>query len=261
MFKKVENTSREQVTSDCSYWVNEGKIYYDADHIRGADFETFVYDGEFAKDKKYCYYGPIRLRDADVATFEVLNFAFAKDKQFVYTSGGKAGATRVKEADVATFEVLDDGKVISWYLKNGDVEYVDEGYAKDKFNVYYQNGFSPKVVKNADLDTFISLNDGMFGKDVNHVFAYGKILKKANIATWHKIIDIAGVNYSKDDKRIFYLNREMKEADYDTFEVIYPNCPYSPHQLAKDKNHFYKNDGIETLDGLKDWGVAEYFET
>ena len=54
------------------------------------------------------------------------------------------------------------------------------------------------------------------------MFSMGKTpLPKANPATWRKISHF----YSKDDKRIYYLNKLIKEVDYNTFEVVVLTSP------------------------------------
>lgn len=45
-----------------------------------------------------------RLKNADVNSFEVLNYCFAKDRHFVWCLGGE-----FRPYDIETFEVCDDG--------------------------------------------------------------------------------------------------------------------------------------------------------
>ena len=54
---------------------------------------------------------------------------------------------------------------------------------------------------------------------------------------WQKISHF----YSKDDKRIYYQNKLIKEADYDTFEVVLLTSPEG-YKLpyGKDKNQYYE---------------------
>src|SRR5207244_1796457 len=94
----------------------------------------------------------------------------------------------------------------------------------------------PNWVRKASPSTFISLNDGFYGKDENFVFFGTACLPKAMVEHWTKI----GGFYSKDDKRVFYMNFEIKGADYDSFEVV-----YTVHtQLAKDKDRCYWGDEV-----------------
>ena len=99
-----------------------------------------------------------------------------------------------------------------------------------------------KVIKKADPTTFVLLNDGFYAKDAERIFCGGLPLNKANVKAWAKLSTNEESCYSKDDKRIYYLNREMKNADYHTFEVIIPPAYKDGNylaQYAKDKNHYY----------------------
>ena len=49
--------------------------------------------------------------------------------------------------------------------------------------------------------------------------------------------------YSRDARREYYLNREIKGADRDSFTVCTPlGAPPLADHLARDKDHFYQND-------------------
>ena len=70
------------------------------------------------------------------------------------------------------------------------------------------------------------------------VFCGGVSIPRANVTAWTKI----GGYYSRDDRRLFYGNREMRSVDYNTFEVV-PG-QRGLFQLARDKTNFYVNDAI-----------------
>ncbi|MCJ8155539.1 DKNYY domain-containing protein [Chryseobacterium sp. SSA4.19] len=225
---------------ETNFWTDGIKVFNQKTLLRGANPKTFIYDGIFAKDDRKCFCGENWLKDADVDTFEPLNYTYAIDKNNVYTITGK-----VKDADIATFKVLDDGKSLLGYNRIGIPEYTFYSYVKDKNNVYYHNyEGKPKVIKNADGDTFISLYDGYFAKDKNYVYGNGKIIKNADVKSWDTLSEIPNSYYSKDSKRIFYGFWEIK-ADYETFELEIPEKAKSvEYQLAKDKDNFYRNGEI-----------------
>ena len=55
----------------------------------------------------------------------------------------------------------------------------------------------------------------------------------------------AKTSYSRDARRVYYLNREIKGADRDSFAVCTPlDAPPLADHLARDKDHFYQNDEI-----------------
>jgi hypothetical protein len=139
---------------------------------------------------------------------------------------------RIAEADAESFEVCDDGVHLL-----PPVTRVPYGYGKDKARVHYYD-FDGKAnwVRKASPGSFVSLNDGHFGKDDHLVFCGAVTLPRANVARWRKI----GGFYSKDDARVYYLNRHIKQADYGSFEVV----PSDRLQLAKDKHYYYSNDQV-----------------
>lgn len=233
---------------ETDFWTDGNKVFNRFTPLKGANPKAFLYDGIFAKDDRKCFCGELWLRDADVETFRVLNYTYAIDKNSVYTITGIVNGT-----DIETFEVLDDGKYLLWY-RGGIPEYSFYGYAKDKNNIYYHNyEGKPKTVKGFDLGTFISLNDGYFAKDKNHIYGNGKVIKKANVNSWRKISEIPNSLYSKDDVRFFYAFREI-DVDYETFELILPlNAKSVKHQLAKDKNNFYRNGEIIGAENFEKW--------
>ena len=228
------------------YWTDGKRIYYRHSPIEKANLDTFVYfNGFFAKDDKHCYIVGRPLKGANAKTFEMLNECYATDYQSVWTSGG-----RFEPVDISTFEVCDEGihrtdrdRETSWEFSDGirrvvRVEF-PYGYAKDSKQVYYEDYHGKiKILAKANPANFISMNDGDFAKDDTYVF-YGKtLLPKANPATWRKISHF----YSKDDKRIYYLNKLIKEVDYDTFEVVVLTSPEG-YKLpyGKDKNQYYNS--------------------
>ena len=55
--------------------------------------------------------------------------------------------------------------------------------------------------------------------------------------------ELLGHWYSRDAKRVYYLSREIKGADWDSFAVCTPlDAPPLADHLARDKEHFYQND-------------------
>jgi hypothetical protein len=226
------------------YWTDGKKVYFRHYEIKGADIKSFLqYPGCWAIDKNHCYTVSDRIRDADKETFQPLNYTYAKDKLNVWTLGGK-----IKDVDAETFEVCDSGK----YSLGNNIEkgkryeiFVPYGFGKDKNNVYhYDYSGKPNIVKNASPNTFVSLGDCVFGYDENNVYYKQNKLNKANPKTW-KLFK-TGYLYSKD-KYIYYLNRIIKDADLETFEIIEQNVEFGlPFQYARDKNNFYNNDNIIT---------------
>ncbi len=239
----------DETNPETDFWTDGKKVYNRGNVLRGANPNTFLYDGIFGKDDRKCFCGESWIRDADVATFRVLNYTYAIDSNYVYTITGK-----VKNADIDSFEILDEGKSLLWYNRAGIPEYTFGGYAKDRDNIYYHNyEGKPKIIKKADVTTFLSLNDGYFGKDKNFIFGNGKIIKNANVTTWEKISKLPNSLYSKDNEKIFYGFWEIM-VDYETFEVEIPKfARCTRFQIAKDKNNFYRNGEIITHNEFEEY--------
>jgi hypothetical protein len=107
---------------------------------------------------------------------------------------------------------------------------------------YYDFDGTPNWVRKATPGTFQSLNDGHFARDHQFVFYGGKQLPGGKSDTWQKMEGY----YSKDDKRVYYLNRHIKAADYASFEVV-PTAP-EPSGFARDKNNLYYGDELATAE-------------
>jgi len=230
------------------YWTDGKVVYFCGEKIKNADIDSFEqFPGCWAKDKNFCYSGSTKLKDADCLTFEVLNYTYAKDKSNVWTLVG-----RIPEAEAKTFEVCDDGRkslgIKFVLLENNKREilesFVPYGFGKDAVNVfYYDFQGKTKIVKRAISSSFQSLNDGYFGYDEKSVFCGKNTLPKANPKTWKKLED--KYFYSKDQNRVYYFNRLIKDADAESFEVVIVSSVFeTPTQYAKDKNFFYFNDSI-----------------
>lgn len=230
------------------YWTDGKVVYFRGEKIKNADIDSFEqFPDCWAKDKNFCYSGSTKLKDADCLTFEVLNYTYAKDKNNVWTLVG-----RIPEAEPKTFEVCDNGRkslgitfVESANNKKEKREsFAPYGFGKDSKNVfYYDFQGKTKVLKKAISTSFQSLNDGDFGYDENSVFCGKNILPKANPKTWKKLED--KYFYSKDQNKVYYFNRLIKDADAESFEIVIVSSVFeTPTQYAKDKNCFYFNDSI-----------------
>ena len=96
-----------------------------------------------------------------------------------------------------------------------------------------------KIIKGAEVSSFHSLGDTYFARDDKRIYAYGKQLPKVDLTSW----ELLSHWYSCDARRVYYLNREIKGADWDSFAVCTPpEAPPLADHLARDKEHFYQND-------------------
>lgn len=213
------------IAKDELYYSLDGKtILYNGYPVKGADFDSFVYCLDFAKDKKKCYRNGSAYKDADPDSFEVLNQYFARDKDFIYSLDGV-----VKNADYKTFEVLDCG----YEMDNKGERKAILSYSSDKSGIWWSDYYShkPTLIKSSDKNTFQRIDDS-FAKDSKTVYWRGRKIAKANPNTFISLNE----NYGKDDKNIFCQVSTLTGADYETFSVSKEKCSVN---LAWDKNHFY----------------------
>lgn len=239
-WKKLQSfgSQREVVCEDAFYFVENKGVCYNSYVLAKADRETFEFQHNFARDKKYCYRTNEIYRGADPATFEVLNTHFAKDKNHIYNLEGID-----KKVDYDTFEVLDFGIALS-----DDREHSNPAsYSKDKNGVWIMEYYSykPTLLKGIDAETFKAWN-ASYAQDNKYVLWHGKRLKKVNVLSFV----VLGRNYGKDNKTIFCQSEPLPMADYHTFEVI-----KGAVSLAKDNNNYYHFEKViteqEFLDLLK----------
>lgn len=212
------------------YWLKGGAVMYRHFPVRGADAESFrFYRGNFGKDRAHCYCTARKLPGGDPVAFRALNRSYFTDGRRVWTLGGP-----VEGADAAAFEVCDDGV----YLFDPTTR-MPHGFGKDRERVFYTEfDRKPVWVKKADPSSFVSLNDGFYGTDADHVFCKAVPLPKANVARWRRV----GGYYSADDRRVYYIHREIRGADVGSFAVV--PTRHGVLQLARDAHRFYTNDEV-----------------
>ena len=155
------------------------------------------------------YAGGRLIRGADASTFEALNYMYARDARRVYYPTGV-----LKEADPASFRVLDSGASfndVGRFLLNFG------SYARDESNVYhyaYTVG-KPSVVRLADPPSFRSIN-GKFGRDERSAFIDHRQIKNAQVKSWTLLQGL----YSCDDDFCFYDNKRIAGARRESFVCL-----------------------------------------
>ena len=194
-----------------------------------ADPETFVALSDCWGVDADAVYVQDRRKKIDRASFRLLNPLFAVDKDAAYDWEGK-----IKGADTKTFEAIDSGTIQQESDLLPGVEY--KGYARDKAQVFFHDQMEGRAtaIKSADVKTFRSFGNG-YGADARSVYL-GKVkVPKADPQTWMYL----GHNYSMDNSRVWFLNREMKGVRRETFCVV--NLPHFM-SFATDGALWFKQD-------------------
>ncbi|MHB8860355.1 MAG: DKNYY domain-containing protein [Minisyncoccota bacterium] len=147
------------------YWYDNGVISCMHAPLSGEDVATFQASslGEYAKDKNHVYDCDNIVKDADPATFTILNQVYAKDARHVFYIGG----TIIPGADPATFV-----PVTTPLAKNS----LQSEYGKDTNHVYW-NG---RVIAGADSATFVL---SPVTRDKNWIYQNDTVVGPVSLAT------------------------------------------------------------------------------
>lgn len=200
------------------YLIKDNKVYY----VNGGLFENDEPDASTL--------ARFEVNEADLATFEILNNTYGKDKNNVYRYG-----KILPSRDARTFKL---------------VEKESYQYSKDKNHVYYKD----EIIPIADPNYFVILDYWTgYTKDDKHVFHEYTIIKGADPATV-KVPEgqsssyITGMNYYLQDAyHVYYKGEKIEGADPHTFEFILD--PRTATTYAKDKFHvFYEKNLLEGAD-------------
>ena len=230
----------EYIKKDNAVYYKDETEQADERKVENADFKTFVKLNDiYGKDGKSVFYLDKKLIDADVKTFQVIGEVNGKDKKYIYNYDEKM------EINPKDFKLYRNKDKLLYFRNNGklyiggsflEVEYVqdlnsfeviDQGYSKDKYNIYYAG----TPIYDVDKSTFQVIMPDYYAKDKNNVYSGSDKIKDANPDT----IKILNQVYLKDDKNVFLnFGQKIKNADAATFEVIEENGAY-----GKDKNNVY----------------------
>ncbi|WP_108808493.1 DKNYY domain-containing protein [Aquimarina spinulae] len=198
------------------------------------------------------------LEDADPATYEQLNFSFAKDKNYIFRDNEK-----LTEVDYSSFEILNeefcrDNKGVYYYLYHeplrkietnlSEVTVLNQYCIRDDKYIYLhtsrRNGESVDEVvsipfKNAERITFFDSNKIIKIDDM--IYYETTPLKEADADTFEEV----EYGYTKDINHVFFLGEIVKGADPKTFKYNSRNYTFS------DKNYIYESG--EVLKKSKSW--------
>ncbi|MSR85120.1 hypothetical protein EXS71_01630 [Candidatus Uhrbacteria bacterium] len=206
------------------YSIHEGKVYY-----------QFI--------NHYC--GQVE-GDADAASFEVLDYGFARDKDKGFYGGQ---AVEIRNA-YGKPPVQTDGKTF---------EALADGYARDKNHVYFFNetNFHRMVIDGADPTTFKVLTT-WFGSDAHSGFYGWSAIPQSDGQTL-EIVDVRPIGqgriigFTKDVSRVFISSYDKSTvitgADPKTFETYKNLNDISGRLFSRDSEHvFWGTDVISKAD-------------
>ena len=261
----------EYIKKDNAVYYKDETEQADERKVENADFKTFVkLNDVYGKDGKSVFYFDKKLEGADVETFQVIGEVNGKDKKYIYNYDEKM------EVNPKDFKLYKNKDKLLYFRNNGklyiggsflEVEYVqdldsfeviDEGYSKDKYNIYFTRNDVVKL-EGADKDSFvIQENENDFSYDKNSVYFMGKKINGISSSEF-RIIDLNNRNESFyfliDNKNLYKLitifdedsgkiaktklvTIENPKVDTKSFEVINKNFD----TYYRDKNTVYYYD-------------------
>lgn len=231
------------------YETRDGSVYYKDYLLREADYASFeVLNNVFAKDKKHAYYRGISLTDADGTSFRALNDHYGKDKTLVFYCDNYL--------DFKLFETSRKDKIIRMYTADAtSFEVIESEYAKDKDQCYNKDtGFAVN-----DLASFQPLDYG-YGKD--NVTGYCDL--KPIPGSHGPSFTVLSAYYSKDSQHVYYTSRaadglpllgihRLTLATPDSFTVV--GLYYATDQV----HAFYKDHCLPAADpaSFRQWDANE----
>jgi hypothetical protein len=159
------NVLLQLIGPNACYFKDKQSVYCFDKRIECADYPTFiVLENGFSKDINHVYfYGEI-FQEADPESFKCLSLEYSQDKNHFYH-----GTTKLSEEEAIHLSRLikyyhDVSSYVLYTIGDGEVFYngykmdcdyesfksLDNGYAKDKYHVYY----SGVIINGADAKSF-----------------------------------------------------------------------------------------------------------
>ncbi len=174
--------------------------------------------------------------ECDIASFEILNNGYAKDRYNFYYNGIK-----INDVDYDSFSIIEIDYSPSKFPWGG-FGIIYEYYAKDKYQVYC----GEKIIKNADPNTFEFFSI-LYAKDSNYVFYRGDPIESADANSFQFIKD----RFAKDKNHVYHLGKIISDNPA-SFQILDYESRY-----AKDKDYtfYWWGNGPIHIDTLKDANV------
>ena len=180
------------------------------------------------------------IKEADAASFEVLEGGYAKDKNHAYVDG-----LILPQSEAGTFKIIRkpyaaDGNHIfydRWLLSNSPDKFriLEKGYSADGEKVFFgREEFLPGTV---DAATFEQVGSSDFFRDKNRVYMDDKIVEGADSATFEYLPsktygNAKNFDYARDARSVFYQGVKVAGCDPKTHKII-------DFQTHRDARHLY----------------------
>nr|WP_295771540.1 DKNYY domain-containing protein [Rhodoferax sp.] len=169
-------------------------------------------DGYTPRDNFHLFDGVKTVPIRDINTYGLLVHSFSKDKASAYYK-----SIEIAGSDSSTFVVL------------------DAHYAKDKFKVYFVDGFFlGGFIKNVHIESFKALDDG-YASDENRGYYKGVVITKTDTQS---LVYLNRGGYAKSEGQVFYNGQLMPDTDAASFN---PVDKFDPEFDASDKTGLFRS--------------------
>ena len=241
------NKPPNSLFDSAGYHVRGDKVYYlaafpgAASEVGGVDVASFeVFDRTYARDKSAVYYDGRPISGADPASFEMLDRpGFFKDRAHVYQRDHPISD------DPAHFALLDgelakDSTAVYWSdgsLLSDDPEYFAIVSNKDHY-LFTKDGRTVHVngnpIAGADPATFRVLA-GAYAQDAGHVFYFADQILDADASSFRPLDG----PYAGDALRVYWMGKPIDGGDPGTFRVL--NADF---ECSTDQQRAYYRDTV-----------------
>ena len=229
------------------YYIKDGKVVY-------------VIEGNFFA------IGEVEIEGADLATFEVIDNAYAKDVNHVYYNGEKVLKgqpnsvslipSALNPSGLDTRYLISGNKVFSYgtEIKGADptsFSLIAGAYAMDEHYIYYTydvkipREVTPKIMDNdqylkhgeqvlyqgkviSEQASHFEVIDEQYSKDLNYVYSYADIIKDMEPEDFK----VLSPYFRKDKNQVYYFNKTIKKSDPASFKIL-------NNIISKDHQHLY----------------------
>lgn len=253
--RKIANADPATFTliSEESYAKDKSHIFYYDNILKDADLATFeLLDNEYSRDKNSVYKGQYKIDGADPATFVIFSYDLSKDKNGVYYN-----QTKVATVDTATMKYFSGDyyydknnfyskdKIISGVDVSEPIIAIGDRIFKNKTGIFVGDG----EAANVDASSFTNLNNGFY-KDSTNIYTSELAVVTTDV-THFTVISSNPDDYTyyvKDNSNVYYIAHgsvyTFTGADAKTFEVI-------SNEYTRDSTKvFFNNTPPKELVGL-----------
>ena len=245
--KKIAGADRNsfEVLND-EFSRDKNNVYYEGEKVEGIDMNSIeVINGMCIKDKNSVFIGGHKIKEADSKTFERLpkTTYYSKDKNNLYYQ-----EVKIDKIDNKTLKILySDGIDV---VKNGNRIFAEGEklnikspetfeiilskyynvpnliYGKDDKNVYviskstkFDETYSSKIIKNADVNSFEVMENSMYTKDKNNIyFTHSDVVQMKNVDKGSFTIGENG--FSHDKNSVYFYGKKLDRISPQGFKII-----------------------------------------